>query len=195
MNAPTPQQVFRRRRALALLVLLVVVGLVCWGILVMRSDTSSSASDSKATPEVAGPIVSCPSGAVSVTVFVGDGTATVTQFAKGVDPKLWFSLTNNSKRACTFEAGSIGQFYAITTGPDTVWQSKDCDRTQDVSAVVTLQPKQVMMSPPSEWYRVMSSSTGCGTGQKPVVAGGASYHLSVTVNGVKSANDVQFVLN
>ncbi len=195
MNAPTPQQIYRRRRALALAVLLLVVGLVWWGIFVMRADTGGKASDPKATQAQSGPIVACTSGAVTVTAFIGNGSVSQTQFAKGMIPKLWFSLTNNSKRACTFEAGAIGQFYTITTGPDTVWQSKDCDRTGDVSAVVTLQPHQTLTSPPSDWFRVKSSSTGCGEGQSPVIAGGASYHLSVTVNNVKSANDVQFVLN
>ena len=31
--------------------------------------------------------------------------------------------------------------------------------------------------------------------QNPVPAGGASYHLTVEVNGVPSTNDVQFLLN
>lgn len=194
MNQPTPVQIYRRRRAAALIILLLVVGLIWWGISVMRDDGGSKASDSKSTT-VAGPIVACPAGAVAVTAFIGNGSVSQTQFAKDMVPKLWFTLTNNSKRACTFEAGSVGQFYNITTGPDTVWQSKDCDRTGDVSAVVTLQPHQSMASPPSDWLKVKSSSTGCGQGQAPVIGGGASYHLSVTVNGVKSQNDVQFVLN
>jgi len=160
----------------------------------MRADGGSKASDSKSTT-VAGPIVACQAKAVAVTAFIGNGSVAQTQFAKDMIPKLWFTLTNNSKQACTFEAGSIGQFFTITTGPDTVWQSKDCDRTGDVSAVVTLQPHQTMASPPSDWLKVKSSSTGCGQGQAPVIAGGASYHLSVTVNGVTSQNDVQFVLN
>jgi hypothetical protein len=195
MSTRSPQQIYRLRRTIAVAALLAIVGLVWWGIGVMRGDTSAANKPAPSEVVPTGPIKACAPGAVVVQAFVGDGNADQTQFAAGVNPMIWFSLINNSKVPCTFEAGSIGQFYTITTGPDTVWQSSQCDRTQDVSAVVTLQPKVAMSSPASAWYRVQSSSTGCGKGQKAVVAGGASYHLTVTVNGVKSSNDVQFVLN
>ena len=185
------RQMYRRRRTYTVLVLLTLIGVVWWGISAMRADTGQKPMAS-ATPEV---LKSCSSKAVEVKALVGIGTVVQTQFAKDENPEIWFSLTNVTKHACTFEAGSIGQFFTITTGPDTVWQSAQCDRTADVSAVVTLLPGKTMTSPPSPWLKVSSSDTGCGEGQKPVVTGGASYHLSVTVNGFKSTNDMQFVLN
>jgi hypothetical protein len=157
----------------------------------MRADTAKETIAGQ-TPAA---IKSCTSKAVEVKAFVGDASGPKTQFAAAENPMIGFSLTNVTNHACTFEAGSIGQFYTITTGPDTIWQSAQCDRTGDVSAVVTLLPGKTLDSPKSEWLRVWSSDTGCGEGQKAVVAGGASYHLSVIVNGRKSTNDVQFVLN
>ena len=185
------RMMYRRRRTYTVLVLLALIGVIWWGISAMRADTGAKPVAS-ASPEV---LKSCSSKAVEVKALVGDGTQVQTQFAKDVNPMIWFSLTNLTKHACTFEAGSIGQFYTITTGPDTVWDSAKCDRTADASAVVTLQPGKTLSSPPSAWMKVSSSDTGCGEGQKPVITGGASYHLSVTVNGFKSSNDMQFVLN
>ena len=45
---------------------------------------------------------------------------------------------------------------------------------------------------PSAWYRVRSSSTGCGADQTPVDAG--AYTLVATVNGVISDTN-QFLIN
>ncbi|MEN9753438.1 MAG: hypothetical protein RL670_1129 [Actinomycetota bacterium] len=190
MAQPVSKQVYRRRRTFAVLILLSLIGAIWWGISAMRSDPGA-----KQAAIDTGPAKPCASSAVKVLAHIGDGVQAKTKFAAGENPMIWFSLTNQGKVACTFEAGSIGQFFTITTGPDTVWQSAQCDRSADVSAVVTLKPKIAMSSPPSSWLRVSSSESGCGEEQPAVVAGGASYHLTVTVNGVKSANDVQFVLN
>jgi len=60
---------------------------------------------------------------------------------------------------------------------------------------MTLKPNEPMESPLSDWYRVKSSSSGCGAEQTPVTAGGASYHLNVEVGGVSSKETSQFILN
>jgi hypothetical protein len=137
----------------------------------------------------------CAPGTVTVIAGIGDANqVSASTFAKGVNPYLWFKLTNNGTVACTFDAGSAVSFYKITSGSETIWDSIHCDRTQDTNAVITLQPSQEVSSPASNWMRVYSSTSGCSTGQKPVAGGGASYHLTATVGGVIS-NDVQFVLN
>jgi hypothetical protein len=136
----------------------------------------------------------CAPGTVTVIAGIGDANKTSSStFAKGENPYLWFTLTNNGSVACTFDAGSAVSFYKITSGSETIWDSMHCDRTQDTNAVVTLQPTQALSSEASTWMRVYSSTSGCSTGQKPVAGGGASYHLTATVGGVIS-NDVQFVL-
>lgn len=132
---------------------------------------------------------------VQITAGIGDDSYNSTAaVAAGVNPFLWFNMTNNSKVACTFDAGSLVSFYQIKSGDQVIWDSKQCDRSADVSAVGILQPGQSVNSPSSTWLRVFSSVTGCSTGQQPAVAGGATYQLKATVNGVES-NVVQFTLN
>jgi hypothetical protein len=44
------------------------------------------------------------------------------------------------------------------------------------------------------WDRTRSSPDTCGTAGEQVVAGGASYHLSVAVGDAESAETKQFLL-
>jgi hypothetical protein len=177
---------------------LLVIALLWWiisGIVGFVGGIFSPA----AAPTASAPVIvagaPCAPGTVQVIAGIGDSTQTSqASFAKGENPFVWFSLTNNGTVACTFDAGSSVSFYSITSGSETIWDSHDCDRSADASAVITLQPGETQKSGASTWLRVYSSSTGCSTGQTPVAGNGASYHLQATVNGVIS-NDVQFVLN
>jgi hypothetical protein len=117
-----------------------------------------------------------------------------TTYAAGEQPMLSMTITNTGTTACTFSAGSDVQVYVITSGSDQIWSSKDC-QTAPVTQVAELQPGVATASTPFAWDRTRSSTTTC-TGARPAVtAGGASYHLSVTVNGVASAATKQFILN
>lgn len=131
---------------------------------------------------------------IALQVFVGDGSSPKSSFAADQNPRLWFNITNTSQKPCYFNVGSKVQFFKITSGSETIWTSADCDRSSDTNSRIILEPGILKMSPVGEWYKVRSSQTGCGADQKPVVTGGASYHITVSVNDVQS-NDVQFVLN
>lgn len=189
--------IYRRRRIFFGSAALVVIALVWWAVASIGAAVNSwihpvpQPSDTVAA-QAGGP---CAPGAVSVVAGIGDESAVnATTFAKGVNPYLWFTVTNNGAVACTFDAGSAVSFFKITSGSETIWDSAKCDRSQDANAVITLQPAQSQSSSPSTWLRVYSSDSGCSTGQKEVPGGGASYHLTAIVGGVIS-NDVQFVLN
>ena len=176
---------------------LLVIALLWWivsGVVGFVGGIFSPAAAPTAAPTiVAG--APCAAGTVQVIAGIGDQAQNSSaSFAKGENPFIWFSVTNNGTVACTFDAGSSVSFYSITSGSQTIWDSHDCDRSADASAIITLQPGETQKSGASTWLRVYSSSTGCSTGQDPVAGGGASYHLQATVNGVIS-NDVQFVLN
>lgn len=175
----------------------VVAALVVWGLVSsVMNFFGGLTSQPQATPGVSQAVVAaCEPGMVQITAGIGDGSYNSTaSVAAGENPFLWFNMTNNAKVACTFDAGSLVSFFQIKSGEQLIWDSKQCDRSQDVSVVGILQPGQSVNSPASTWLRVFSSITGCSTGQQPAVAGGATYQLRATVNGVES-NVVQFILN
>ena len=193
---PVRPEVLRRRRlifGLALLIAVVIIWNLISGVMSFFANlTSGSISAPAANQSV---VVECEPGMVQILAGIGDGLYNSTNsVAAGENPFLWFNMTNNSKVACTFDAGSLVSFYQIKSGDQLIWDSKQCDRSQDVSAIGILNPGQSVNSPSSTWLRVFSSITGCSTGQKPAVAGGATYQLRAIVNGVESSV-VQFALN
>lgn len=190
---------YRRRRITVAVGLVVVITLAVMGINAVVGFVNgifNPAGAATATPVATGdPNAACQPGVVTVIAGVGDQNMNdMNSFAAADTPYLWFKLTNNSTSPCTFDAGTIGSFFQITSGSTVIWDSHDCDRSQDASAPIVLQPGATVSSPVSSWMKVYSSSTGCSTGQKAVPAKGASYHLVATVNGVASS-DVQFMLN
>jgi hypothetical protein len=108
---------------------------------------------------------------------------------------IWYTITNTGPVDCNFNVGSRVTFFTITSGNETYWSSKDCDREQDVDQVVRLISNTPVDAPKGIWERVRSSGEGCGADQQPVPGGGASYFLKVEVNGEYSQNSVQFLLN
>ena len=190
--------IYRRRRiffgSAAVIVVILVISIVN-GIAGAIHNLTNPASAASPTTTALAAGLPCAPGTVQVIAGIGDANKTsASSFAKGATPYLWLTLTNNGTVACTFDAGSKVSAFKITSGSETIWDSMNCDRSQDVNAVITLLPGQSQSSTPSTWMRVYSSSTGCSTGQKAVAGGGASYHLTATVNGVTSS-DVQFILN
>jgi hypothetical protein len=194
-NSVSPE-ILRRRRIVFGAGAIAVI-LLLWALFSSITNFFAGlAPQPEATPTASQSVVAaCEPGMVQIIAGIGDASQTPkAQFASGENPFLWFNMTNNSKVACTFDAGSLVSFYQIKSGEQLIWDSKQCDRSQDVSAVGILQPGQSVNSRASTWLRVFSSVTGCSTAQQPAVAGGASYQLRATVNGVES-NIVQFVLN
>ena len=195
---------YRNRRIIALAVLAVVVVIV-WNVVagvvgfvssIFHHGTPKPTATASA-PVTPGAIADCAPGTVSVQANVGVDSTPQSVFAAKVKPSFWFTLTNSGSVACNFNAGSKVSFFTVTSGKEVIWDNKDCKTraTSDVDYVIALQPNSPIAATPSTWERVHSSSTGCdATTEKAVPAGGASYHLVATVNGVKSP-DVQFILN
>ena len=124
---------------------------------------------------------------------IGDGTTEQLSFAAGVNPYLWFTLTNTGTVACKFNGGPRVTFFTIKSGDEQIWSSRDCDRTGLVDKWVTLKPNTTFVWAANDWRRVHSSSTGCGDGQDPALPG--AYALTAEVNGVISGNYEQFLIN
>ncbi len=199
--APTQQQIYARRRAL-LLVVAVVLGIVLWNAFSGSGSNApapianqSSVSATASTP--VNEITDCQPGVVQVTALIGDQNGDKSSFAADEKPRLWYEITNTGLVDCNFNVGSRVTFFTITSGDETYYSSRDCDRSADQDLVTVLKANTTIASDREGaiWERVRSSSTGCGAEQEPVPANGASYFLKVEVNGVYSENTVQFLLN
>ncbi len=124
------------------------------------------------------------------------GMTDATSYARGVDPMLSLSIQNTGSKACSFSVGPDVQKYVITSGSDTIWTSTDCQATSAPLDKI-LEPGAALTTQPISWDRARSNPATCSvTNPKQVIAGGASYHLTASVNGVTSstANSPQFVL-
>jgi hypothetical protein len=193
------KSVYLRRRIIALVVLAALVALV-WGLVAAAvSLVQGIFGGGSAAPDGSnanGTVAACAAESILLEPIVGDANANPqASFDTGINPFFGYRITNVGAKDCTFDVGGKGTFFTVTSGSETIWTSENCDRTALTSAVLTLKPNEPMKSPMSDWYRVKSSSTGCGAEQAPVTAGGASYHLSVEVGGVLSKETSQFVLN
>lgn len=184
---PLPMK-YRRRRTFALLLLIVLIWAAWSGISALGSLFSGGAQQAKA-----GDV--CAAGAVQVNAHVGDGTTDATQFFQGEKVNVWYDIVNVGNVPCKFNVGTKATFFKITSGSETIWDSRQCDRSADQDLEITLEPNASQISTPSQWLQVYSSDSGCGEGQTLVPTGGASYHLQVSVNNVVSTNDPQFSLN
>jgi hypothetical protein len=187
---PQPRNVYWRRRLLVLIGVLAVIVII---ILIVVRPGGGAPTGTKT------PIPNTPVAAAAACAAKNVRVAGVTDalsYAAGVDPQLSLTITNTGPTACSFKDGSDQQTYVITSGSEKIWSSKDC-QTGAVSATTTLEPGIAVKSTPFAWDRTRSNAAACSATNSPqVIAGGASYHLSVTVNGVTSAkaDSPQFIL-
>jgi hypothetical protein len=196
--APRNKAVYLRRRIIALVVLAALVAIV-WSLVAaavglvqnLFGGNSNSANPAGGSSAVA----ACAADSILLEPIVADASGNAKSAFSGDNPFFGYRITNIGAKDCSFDLGAKGTYFRVTSGSETIWTSENCDRTALVSTVVTLKPNEQMSSAMSDWYRVKSSSTGCGADQTPVTAGGASYHLSVEVGGVVSKETSQFILN
>jgi hypothetical protein len=198
---PTQQQIYARRRLLAI----VAIALVSFLIYIGTSGLLGGQPQSVATPEATetatesatvAEVANCAPGVVQVEVMIGNETETLNTFGSAALPSIWYAITNTGLEDCKFNVGARVTFYTITSGDQTYWSSRDCDRSQDSDSYITLASNQTIEAPKGIWDRVYSSETGCGAddGNSSVPAGGATYKIKVEVNGVIS-EDKAFILN
>jgi hypothetical protein len=189
---PQPSKVYWRRRLVVLIGVLAVILIII--LIVARPGSGGKPAAINTHTPLASAVPAAPAcklADVTVTAVTDSNSYSV-----GVDPELSLTITNTGPSACSFKDGSDVQKYVITSGTETIWSSKDC-QSGAVSATTTLQPHIPVKSTPFPWDRIRSNPAACSATNAPqVVAGGASYHLTVTVNGVTSskADSPQFVL-
>lgn len=191
------KSVYRRRRIIALVVLVALVALI-WSLVAALIGFVQGLSGGTPAPASNGvvSVAACDANKISIVPVVADSSgSTKAAFDTGANPFFGYKITNIGDKDCSFDVGAKDTFYKVTSGSETIWTSADCDRTGLVSTVITIKAGETKTSAISDWFRVKSSSTGCGAEQTPVTAGGASYHLTVEVGGAVSADTSQFILN
>ncbi|GAA1762233.1 hypothetical protein GCM10009767_21430 [Kocuria aegyptia] len=149
-----------------------------------RPDESASASASAPVTgaATAGPVEECgPDLAVRAATdresYPGD-----------VEPVLVLTLENTGEDSCRVNAGTSRMVYEVTSGADTVFDSRHCQAGSE-DAEVTLEPGQEE-SARLTWNRLRTAE-GCAE------AGGearAGYYRLVTSLGERTAEPVPFVL-
>lgn len=155
------------------------------------SSTASPTAASTPAPTSAANAngAACLSGNVTVQALTD-----ASSYAAGVSPKLSVAITNTGTNSCTIDAGTAKQVFTISSGSEVYWKSTDC-QTDKVDAEVLIAPgKTVSSQTPIVWDRTRSNSANCSATRTPVAAGGASYHLETSVDGIVSAQTKQFIL-
>jgi hypothetical protein len=192
---PQPSSVYWRRRlivGLAALAVVIVVILIVVSAQGAGKPGAKPGNTNTSTPPTTPPATTAVKACDPKKIEV-EAITNAASYAAGELPKLSLSIKNTGTVKCTFPAGSDKQEYLITSGAERIWSSKDCQKSP-VPATATLDPGVPVGAGPIEWDRTRSSTTTCTKTRPQVTAKGASYHLSVLVNGVESAKTVQFVL-
>jgi hypothetical protein len=210
-QAPARQssQVYRRRRLMVLLGLVaVIVAVVLIFVRPGSSQGGEPGSGGAADPSqtVAPNVGDTPSTVIPTEPTAADGDACAeknilveaitdkTVYEAGEQPQLSVTITNTGKNVCVLNAGTKAQVFTITSGEEVYWLSTDC-QVDAIDAEVSLSPgTPISSSVPIVWDRTRSSVDTCSGPRETVPAEGASFHLSVTVDGFESQATKQFQL-
>jgi len=195
---PQPSRVYWRRRLIVALGLLAVVVIIVLIVVRPGSDTPKPAgTNASETPAAAPPAGSTnPADAVAcdATKVTVEATTDAAAYDAGVNPSLSFTLKSLMTVPCTLKADTDLQEFIITSGDETIWDSKDC-QTDKTPATALLQPGVPFAGSKITWDRTRSAADTCDAAREQVTAEGASYHLTVKIGDLTSANSKQFLLN
>lgn len=212
---PQPPQVYWRRRALVIGVLLAIVLVVV--LIVARPGSGDEGEGAAATPTpteapaAEAPAATAPAAdateAPDATAASGDAPACApgqivltpvtdkTNYGSTELPQISMSIQNSGRADCAIDLGSAQQRLTITSGDDTYWTSSDCQQN-GTNQVVVVPAGETLSTPPISWSRERSSPDTCdAVARDAVPSGGASYFLSVSVGDVESAEPKQMILN
>jgi len=216
--------VYRRRRLVVFLGLLVVVALVVWLLVAQPwsgtaaessapSQTPATSSEPAATdlPVPGGETAEATETRVPTTPQEGatttakpcntgdvtvEGVTDAETYAPGQNPQFSIRLTNRSAVDCTLNVGTSTQSFTVKSGDDTWWRSTDCQTEPSDMIVLLAAGQSVASAAPLTWDRTRSSVDSCGSSDRPVAGGGgATYLLSVSIGGVDSMQATQFFLS
>jgi hypothetical protein len=209
---PAPHQPSQRTFWIRRVIVLAILAGIIWGLVAVISSavglvsgwfggskpaaSATSTTGAKTATDANGKAyTTCMPVGISVSAVVGDGSKPLSTFPAASNPRFWFTVTNTSQKPCYFNVGTAAQNFQVTSGSEVIWTNTQCTAATSNYRML-LQPGVATNANPIVWERVRSSASGCdaASGQAKATGAGASYHLQVTLNGVKS-QDVQFILN
>jgi hypothetical protein len=207
-----PAAVYWRRRFLALVAGIAVLGVLVWAIsgVIGQSSTGSNTADvgrlshghrqaqsqpaatkpapaqpsPSAGPGAPGGTPPCPGADVVISLF-----ATGASYSQGQPPGFEVDVVSTAAGTCSFNVGPRYLALVVTAGQRRVWGSADCAPAP--GSLVTYLARGVPAVLPFSWDR-QTSSPGCAAtaGQ----AGDGSYTATATASGIAS-NPVTFRLS
>lgn len=193
---PQPSGVYWRRRLILGLGVLAVIVIVILIVVNPRGSTPVNAPGTTTAPVSTSPAAvdpNAPAADCAKTDLTVTAKTNGTEYKADKNPMLSLTVKNSGDAACTLSAGSDVQVYTITSGEETIWKSTDCQKGA-VAATQMVEPGDEVSTTPFSWDRTRSSKSTCDTDRPKVTAGGASYHLTVSVDGAKSDKSAQFLL-
>lgn len=193
-----PASVYRRRRLMVGLGVLAVIVVIV--LLIVRpgaaSDGDKKPSDKPSdtsTPNSSETTSSDPSAACDPAVITLTPVTDKDSYAAGETPMISMKVKNSGAVACTFDVGTDAQLYEIVSGPDPIWNSRDC-QSEPAPLDQVLEPGVELITTPFAWDRTRSSKDSCEADRPQVTGGGATYRLTVSLGEAKAATDVAFLL-
>jgi hypothetical protein len=184
---PEPAEVYWRRRAVALLVVLALLGVLGWLVgragggddtlaAAGRPTPTPSAAPASATPSATPePVEPCPDEALEVVA-----TAAGADVGVGARTLMTLTVRNTGTVACTRALGQGAVELVVTSGEDRVWSSDDCAPGGD-EGVVQVAPGDVQTAR-ATWPGTRSAP-GCPPDQ-PVAQPG-TYRVSARVGELR----------
>ena len=187
---PQPPSVYWKRRALVLLGFVAIVVIIA--LIIMRPGSGTPAATTKSPSPTATSVAegakACDPADIQLTAITDKNGYSI-----GETPLISMSITNTGSTACTINAGTDAQEYLILSGTEQYWSSRDC-QADEAPTETTLQPAVPQSTNPFPWDRTRSTTTTCDAARPAVAAGGASYHLTVKLGDLESADSKQFLL-
>jgi hypothetical protein len=191
---PQPPRVYWRRRIVVGIVFLAVI--IAFVLIVARcssGDPTPTGASGGTTPSptpsaTSGDVAECDPAKVTL-----EAVTDAAGYDPGVNPQLSLVVKSTATTPCTFEVGTDVQEFVITSGDEVIWSSTDC-QVDPQPRVQLLNPGVPVSSAAIPWDRTRSSPDTCDVPRDPVTAGGASYHLGVSVGDLESETTKQFLL-
>lgn len=189
-----PPSVYWRRRLFVLLGLAAVVAIIV--LIIVRPGSGQEGRETPSpTPTTSGAASAPPAeagGSCNPAVLVIEPVLDKTTYQAGEQPQVSVRVTNTGSAACTLTVGVDQLVFSIVSGSDPIWTSSDCLTTPEFE--LELQPGQPISNAPIAWDRTRSAPDTCSSSRPAVIAGGATYRLSVAIGSVESEADLPFLL-